>query len=68
MGPGTGNGSVDSGSGWYWPSKLELLEKWAIGEALKRSGGNKTRAAKMLGIDPDSLARKMEKYGFTAKE
>ena len=43
---------------------LEDLEKWAIPEALKRTGGNKTQAAKLLGINRDTLASKMEKYGI----
>jgi DNA-binding NtrC family response regulator len=43
---------------------LEELEKWAIPEALKRTGGNKTQAAKLLGINRDTLASKMEKYGI----
>jgi two-component system, NtrC family, response regulator HydG len=58
----------DSGSGLHLPLNLESLEKWAIGEALKRSGGNKTQAAKMLGVVRDTLSNKLEKYGLTVKE
>ena len=43
---------------------VEELEKWAIPEALKRTGGNKTQAAKLLGINRDTLASKMERYGI----
>jgi Nif-specific regulatory protein len=47
---------------------LEALEKWAITEALRRTRGNKTQAAKLLGVVRDTLTHKMEKYGITAKE
>jgi len=56
------------GSGQHLPLNLESLEKWAIGEALKRTNGNKTQAAKLLGVVRDTLSNKMEKYRLTAKE
>lgn len=37
-------------------------EEWRIAEALKRCGGNKKKAAKLLGIDRTTLYRKIEKY------
>jgi PAS domain S-box-containing protein len=43
---------------------LEEVEKAAIVEMLKRSKGNRTRAAKRLGIGRSSLWRKMKKYGL----
>jgi len=48
------------GSGQHLPLNLESLEKWAIGEALKRTNGNKTQAAKLLGVVRDTLSNKME--------
>ena len=46
------------------PLPLEDLEKLNIAAALKRSGGNKNEAARMLGIDRQRLYRKIEKYGL----
>jgi Nif-specific regulatory protein len=51
------------------PIDLEALERvWAIPTALKRTGGNKTQAAKLLGITRETLAKKMEKYGVNGKD
>ena len=51
------------------PIDLDEIERvWAIPEALKRTGGNKTQAAKLLGITRETLAKKMEKYGLNGKE
>jgi transcriptional regulator with PAS, ATPase and Fis domain len=41
------------------PLNLGELEKWAIREALRRSRGNKSLAAQMLGISRDTLYRKL---------
>lgn len=38
---------------------LRDLERWAIRTAIERTGGNKSRAAAMLGISRDSLHRKL---------
>lgn len=58
----------DSSSGIHLPLNLDALEKWAIGEALKRTNGNKTQAAKLLGVVRDTLANKMEKYSMKGKD
>jgi transcriptional regulator with PAS, ATPase and Fis domain len=51
------------------PVDLEAIERvWAIPEALKRTGGNKTHAARLLGITRETLAKKMEKYGINGKD
>ena len=42
----------------------EVTEKRRIVEALKRCGGNRTEAAKLLCIDRATLYRKMIKYGL----
>ena len=39
--------------------KLERLERWAIQEALKGSGGNKSEAARLLGISRRALYNKL---------
>jgi DNA-binding NtrC family response regulator len=46
------------------PLNLDALEQWAITEALKRSGGNKSAAADMVGISRETLANKLKKYGL----
>jgi len=43
---------------------LEEREKTYILWLLKKVGGNKTRAAELLGIDRISLWRKLKRYGF----
>ncbi len=44
--------------------KLDELEAWAIREALRKTGGNKSRAAQLLGISRDTLYRKLEEVGL----
>jgi DNA-binding NtrC family response regulator len=46
------------------PVPLEELEKRNILAALRRSGGNKNEAARILGIERQRLYRKLEKYGL----
>lgn len=41
---------------------LETVEKRAVEEALKRTGGNISRAASMLGVTRKTLYRKIRKY------
>lgn len=43
---------------------LEDIERKAIAEALEKSGGNLTSAARYLGITRQTLYRRMDKYGF----
>ncbi len=43
--------------------RLQELEAWAIGEALRQTGGNKRRAAQLLGISRDTLYRKLQEMG-----
>jgi two-component system response regulator AtoC len=43
---------------------LEDLEANAIQDAIKKCGGNKVRAARMLGIHPSTLYRKIKKFGI----
>jgi PAS domain S-box-containing protein len=45
--------------------EVELLEKSLISKALERAGGNRTNAAKILGISRRTLFRKIKTYGMT---
>ena len=44
--------------------QIELLEPRVIEEALRRCDGNRTEAAKMLGLHRTSLYKKLGKYGI----
>ncbi len=43
---------------------LDRIEKLLITEALRQSGGNQTRAARLLGLARPTLHAKMQKYGL----
>ena len=43
---------------------LEQLERELICQALQRSGGNKSQAARLLGLTRDTLRYRLEKYGI----
>ena len=45
---------------------LEAIEKAYIMWVLQSEGGNKSRAAEALGIDPSTLYRKLSRYGVEA--
>jgi DNA-binding NtrC family response regulator len=47
---------------------LEEMQKRAIFRALEETGGNKTRAARVLGIGIRTLHRKLKQYGHQEKE
>jgi DNA-binding NtrC family response regulator len=44
-------------------STLEEMEKELIKRTIEFNGGNKTRAAQMLGVSPKTLYNKLERYG-----
>ncbi len=56
-------GAAQSPSGTFIPSgvSLEKAEDMLIQEALKKTGGNRTRAAKLLGISIRTLRRKLNR-------
>ena len=41
---------------------MEVIERAYIAWVLQAEGGNKTRAAEVLGIDPSTLYRKLNRY------
>ncbi|MDP2959262.1 MAG: sigma-54 dependent transcriptional regulator [Longimicrobiales bacterium] len=43
---------------------MEVVERAYIQWVLQAEGGNKTRAAEVLGIDPSTLYRKLNRYGL----
>ena len=43
---------------------LEVIERAYIAWVLRTEGGNKARAAEILGIDPSTLYRKINRYGL----
>jgi len=55
---------IEEGSLFIGTGTLEEMEKQAIQQALKASGGNRTRAAEQLGISRRTLHRKIAEYGF----
>ena len=44
--------------------KLDKIEKQTLKQALRESSGNKSKAAKLLGISRDTLYRKMRQFGI----
>ena len=57
-------GSGGSGGGSLAGKSLEQLEKRAIRETLKLTGGNREHTAKLLGIGERTLYRKLKEYGL----
>lgn len=47
--------------------KVELLERTLVTNALKKSNGNQTAAAKLLGISERNLRYRLEKWGVKGK-
>jgi two-component system, NtrC family, response regulator HydG len=46
------------------PIRLEEMEREHIMKVISRADGNKTQAAKLLGIDRKTLRIKLKKYGI----
>ena len=65
---GEGDWPSQGSSAWRLDETVELAEREAIVGALKASRGNKSRAAKHLGITRKSLYRRMAKYGIGGEE
>jgi transcriptional regulator with GAF, ATPase, and Fis domain len=43
---------------------LDATERELIAQALARAGGNKTAAARLLGLSRDTLRYRLEKFGI----
>ena len=55
---------IDVGNGVELEGMVEDLERTLIDQALEKSNGNKTEAAKLLGISFRSLRYRLKKYGY----
>jgi transcriptional regulator with AAA-type ATPase domain len=55
---------VDTGSDLELDRLVGSCEQAAIREALRRTNGNKSQAARLLGLSRNGLAIKMERYGL----
>jgi two-component system response regulator HydG len=51
---------------YQWPGNVRelenVIERAYIEHVLRSEGGNKSRAAEVLGIDPSTLYRKIKRY------
>jgi len=60
-----GSGDDADGSSFVLPTSgvvLEEVEKEFVRQALERTGGNRTRAARLLGINRDQMRYRIEKF------
>jgi two-component system, NtrC family, response regulator AtoC len=61
--------AVSTGDNFELPAtgvNLEELERSLVMQALKRSGGNQTRAGALLGLNRDQIRYRIEKFSLTA--
>jgi len=61
---GEDEGDAGAASGTLAGTSLEQIEKRAIRETLRLTGGNREQAAKLLGIGERTLYRKLREYGL----
>ena len=47
---------------------LDELERSLVQQALRRAGGNQTKAATLLGLNRDQIRYRIEKFGLTATQ
>ena len=60
-------GTITSSDGFELPASgldLEQLERSLVVQALRRSGGNQTKAAALLGMNRDQIRYRIEKFGL----
>ncbi len=65
VGPSRGDGASEVLATLELAPNVERLERRLIQEALGRAGGNRTQAARLLGVSRNGLAIKMERLGIT---
>ena len=65
-GPLAATAKVDTASDLELERLVSSAEQVAIREALRRTNGNKSQAARLLGVSRNGLAIKMERYGLKA--
>ncbi|HEU4891877.1 MAG TPA: sigma-54 dependent transcriptional regulator [Vicinamibacterales bacterium] len=61
------SGVISGGYGFQLPSTgldLDKLERSLVIQALRRSGGNQTRAGSLLGLNRDQIRYRIEKFGL----
>jgi transcriptional regulator with PAS, ATPase and Fis domain len=63
-GPIAATARVDTASDLELDRLVSGTEQVAIREALRRTNGNKSQAARLLGLSRNGLAIKMERYGL----
>lgn len=56
--------SKEDGDGY----RFDTVEKWALTRALCKSNGSVKVAAMLLGCDPRTVDRKIDKYGLRVKQ
>ncbi len=61
---GAGGGNTGGAPGSLAGTSLEQIEKRAIRETLRLTGGNREKAAQLLGIGERTLYRKLREYGL----
>lgn len=50
-------------AGGIWHMVISAVERPMLEAVLQRTGGNQSRAAEMLGINRNTLRKKIEQYG-----
>jgi two-component system, NtrC family, response regulator HupR/HoxA len=64
--PGTGTGAIAAAAGLH--AETRALEERRLRETLRRTRGNKSQAARALGLSRQGLLKKLRRYGLTAAE
>ncbi|GAA5232487.1 Fis family transcriptional regulator [Verticiella sediminum] len=53
-------------TGCIWQMVISAVERPMLEAVLERAGGNQSRAAEMLGINRNTLRKKIDQYGLRA--